>query len=124
MRRMLLIAILLLAGPSFADETVTYRGYVPTYLQLQAKREFPKEETLADTKETCVFSYGARSFAEYRFQEEAIEKEKRFGKGALDQHDIAWIMSMESRKRACLGLLYRANLLSWWDTLVFWWSGR
>ena len=71
---------------------------------------------------SCYQFYKSKSFVFYTFEAEALKKEKRFGKQALDQHDIAWITGTENRKEACMALLYRTNSLSWWDALVYWWD--
>jgi hypothetical protein len=110
----------LVASSAVAAEKTSYTGYIPR--GMPAQREFPIEEALSDDEMSCYQAYKAKSFVFYTFETDALKKEQRFGKQALDQHDIAWITAVENRKEACMALLYRTRSLGWWDTLVYWWN--
>lgn len=119
-QRIFCAALLLAMSSAHAEDQASFYGFVPS--GFPSKRENPARTAMKEGIDTCLFYYEGGFFTSYAFEEDALKKEKRFGRESLDQDDMKWIMAVENRREACLGLLYRVKKLSWLDRLRYWWQ--
>jgi hypothetical protein len=105
------------------DDETYYREVVPNGVGAKLSRTDYTAINSKISQTICLDKYKRGEWGFYIFEYDALAKEQRFGKTALDAHDINWIMNFENRRRACMELLEHKRLLSWMDMLRNWWRG-